>query len=260
MREKIWPNGSYERVPWHHAETGILKHALSNVDEICGYIDSSGAAVYVPNIHPSPADAWLMSAGAIPDGAKAVFHSHPRGPSAPSGMDMIYQYSSALPHGIACPDGVFWFGDDVPTPSLVGRGFRHGVTDCYELIRDTYRLLWGVTLPHVPREWKWWKQGQSLYNSGFRDAGFIEIDGSEILPGDCIIFAVASNVDNHAAVWLGDDLILHHLSSRLAHDPSRLSTVEHIGQMGRFISKVVRYENGCINRAACEEIRKEIRA
>lgn len=231
--------------------------------EICGYIDVDGVAQYVPNIHPTPAKEWLMSPGVIPDGAKAVFHSHPGGPFAPSGMDMIYQYASALPHGIAAFDNdqqeLFWFGDELPIPPLVGRAFRHGVTDCYELIRDTWRLLWNIELPHIPREWKWWKSGYSLYDDGFRGAGFIEIDPVDALPGDCLMFSIGSRTINHAGVWLGRDLILHHVSSRLAYDPSRLSTVEPIGEYGRFISKAVRYENGDIDRAACEEIRKEIR-
>lgn len=232
--------------------------------EICGYIDASGNTVYVPNIHPTPGAAWLMPPGAIPDGAKAVFHSHPGGPFAPSGMDMIFQYTSALPHGIAAFDDsdgqLFWFGDELPIPPLVGRGFRHGVSDCYELIRHCYMLLWNIELPYIPRDWKWWKSGQSLYNDGFKPAGFVEIEASEALPGDCLLFTVGSQTPNHAAVWLGNDLILHHLSSRLAYDPFRLSTVETMGHLGRFISKALRYENGSINRAACEEIRKEIRA
>lgn len=203
-----------------------------------------------------------MPPGAIPDDAKAVFHSHPGGPFAPSGMDMQYQYASALPHGIAAFSDtrgeMFWFGDETPIPPLIGRAFRHGVTDCYELIRHVWRLLWNIELPYIPREWKWWKDGQSLYNSGFKDAGFCEIPFSEVLPGDCIMFSIGSKVVNHAAVWLGDGLILHHLSSRVAYDPFRLSTVEHYGEYGRFISKAVRYENGCIDRTACQKIRKEI--
>ena len=34
---------------------------------------------------------------------------------------------------------------------LVGRPFHHGTLDCYGLMRDWYRLEWGLELPDFPR-------------------------------------------------------------------------------------------------------------
>lgn len=218
-------------------------------------MDACGVAVSVPNIHPSPSDAWRIASGEIPDGALGVFHSHPCGPNAPSGPDMQYAYTSALPQAIATLDDVFWFGDGVPVAPFIGRTFRHGVTDCYELIRDTYSELWGVSLPYIPREWNWWKRGDDLYNDGFKDAGFAVIDSTDILPGDVLLFSIHTAQPMHAAIWLGRDLILHHMSGKNPYDPERLSKIESIDRWGRFITKALRYENNPLDRTACQKIR-----
>lgn len=241
-----------------HIDRLILSYAydMPNV-EVCGYVSAEKFVVPVPNVSPDPSSEWRMPAGSIPDDALAVWHSHPHGPACPSSSDMIYQYTSALPHGIAVDGGVFWFGDGVPTPRLIGREFRHGVTDCYELIKDAYAKLFDIELPHFPRDWKWWKDGKSLYEDGFKSAGFHEIDSADILPGDCFLFSILSKTPNHAAVWLGDELILHHLSGRKPYDPTRLSKVENVGDYGRFISKALRHENHSIDRAACAKIRQD---
>lgn len=223
--------------------------------EICGYVDAAGDPHIVPNIAANPIDEWEMPIGYPPDNAVGVFHSHPFGPACPSGEDMRYQIASDLPHAIVTDGGLFWWGDDVPMPPLLGRAFRHCVTDCYELIRDAYKST-GIELPPFARDWKWWENGQSLYSDGLRPAGFVEIPSMDVMPGDCLLFRIASRVPNHAAVWLGDGLILHHLSSRVPFDPDRRSCVENYRQYGRFLHKTVRYENGDIDRKAFEEIRK----
>lgn len=244
----------------YKTDEAILALARFSVDrEICGYIDNMGNPVAVRNIADNPSSEWLIPVGAIPENALAVWHSHPSGPACPSGEDMRYQYSSALPHGIATLDGVFWFGDTVPPLPLVGRPFRHGVTDCYQIIHDAYSDIFGIELPHYPRDWKWWLSGETLYSDNFRSAGFCEIEPSEVLPGDLLFFCMKSKTPNHAAVWLGEDLILHHLSSRLPYDPTRLSCVEDYSIYGRFISKTVRYEKGNLDRTACKEVREVLR-
>lgn len=234
----------------------LLALTRFNLDrEICGYINSVGEVVIVPNIAADPSQEWEMPPGAMPDNAQGVWHSHPRGPACPSGEDMRFQIASDLPHGIATPDAVFWFGDGVPPAPLVGRPFRHGVTDCYELVRDAFQLA-GAALPPVARDWSWWKARKSLYTEGFKPAGFVEIAARDAVPGDCVLMTLpGSNVPNHAALWLGGGLILHHVSSRFPYDPTRLSCVEDYGRFGRFLHKAVRYENGYIDRAAFEEIR-----
>ena len=102
---------------------------------------------------------------------------------------------------------------------LVGREFSHGVLDCYSLCRDWYFRERGVMLPDFERHDKWWDDGHSdLYTEHFAEAGFVEIDRKAIQPGDAVLMQVQSKnlVPNHAAIYIGDGLILHHLYGRLS--------------------------------------------
>lgn len=227
----------------------ILQEALKTSQEICGIVQN-GKVVFLPNESEDPEEHFLLST--IPDDAQAVFHSHPNGPFYPSKLDMEQQYATMIPWGIAAyssiESGVFWWGDDVPIPELIGRPFRHGVTDCYALIKDFYKLQHGVDLPEYPRSWEWWDEGERLYEDGFTSAGFVEIDSSLIEPGDVFLAAIRSPTSNHGGIYLGNGLILHHTAGRGGYDKMRLSNVEPGSRWFKFLSKVLRYENSPIDR------------
>jgi len=93
---------------------------------------------------------------------------------------------------------------------LVGRPFIHGTLDCYELVRDWYAENRQLHLPHFDREDDWWLKGQDLYVQNFAACGFQPIALREARRGDAFLFALQSPVPNHAAVYLGDGLIIHH--------------------------------------------------
>jgi len=90
------------------------------------------------------------------------------------------------------------------------------VLDCYSLIRDWYRQERGIDLPDFTRFDEWWRRGENLYLDNFSGAGFHEVESSDMNPGDVLLMQVASPVPNHAAIYLGDGLILHHLQGRLS--------------------------------------------
>ena len=50
----------------------------------------------------------------------------------------------------------------------------------------------------------------------FANEGFSEIPVADVQPGDLILMNVCSLVPNHAAIYLGDQLILHHVQQRLS--------------------------------------------
>lgn len=59
----------------------------------------------------------------------------------------------------------------------------------------------------------------NLYLDNFGSAGFGVAnltDRTDLKVGDVLLMQVASPVPNHAAVYLGDGLILHHLQGRLS--------------------------------------------
>lgn len=233
----------------------IMQAALLDTNEICGVI-INGEPVFLRNESADPQNEFLIST--VPENIQAVFHSHPGGPFYPTLLDMRQQLSTDVPWGIACyserHSEVFWFGTDAPKQPLIGRGFRHGVSDCYSLVQDFYKDVHDIEIMDVPRSWEWWANDESLYEDLFRKAGFTTIDASEILPGDSFLATIRSKTPNHAGVYLGDGLILHHTCGKDGYDPFRLSTVEPAARWFNFLSKVVRYENTEIDRTVGQKI------
>ncbi|MGN5354324.1 C40 family peptidase [Ralstonia sp. L16] len=149
----------------------------------------------------------------------AVVHSHPNASAEPSEADRVACEASGLPWHI-----LSWPADDVRTiepcgyvAPLVGRHFAHGILDCYSLVADWYARERGILLPDFERRDDWWKDGGDLYMQHYGEAGFraISQDTPE-LPGDVILMQIRSPVPNHAGVYLGDGLMLHHLHGRLS--------------------------------------------
>jgi proteasome lid subunit RPN8/RPN11 len=203
----------------------------------------------VPNVAPNPEEDFAVSREdtieAQREGLLAVIHSHPDGQEFPSLSDMEHQVASNVPWAIAVCNGeecadLFWFGTEQREP-LVGRGFRFGVTDCYSIIRDYYHDEKGIELPEFPREWEFWNKGKSLYVDGFGKAGFKVIDESEIQEGDVFLSQIRSPVPNHGGVYLGNGLIIHHTTSTLPVDMSKLSAREPITRWQQYITHWLRY-------------------
>lgn len=149
----------------------------------------------------------------------AVVHTHPDAPATPSEADLVACESSGLPWYILA-----WPADDLRViepvgyqAPLVGRQFAHGVLDCYALVRDWYRRERGIDLPDFPRRDGWWHEGEDLYMRQYADAGFVAVSqDTPELRGDVILMQVRAPVANHAAVYVGDGLMLHHLHGRLS--------------------------------------------
>lgn len=160
-----------------------------------------------------PADyAAAEDAGTI----VAVVHSHCGIGPEPSEADRVACEASGLEWHIVSVPNCRW---ESLRPSgyqspLVGRPFVHGILDCYSLVRDWYHRERGILLPDYDRGVEWWTRGGNLYLDHFREAGFVEVD--DLQPGDSVLMQICSPVPNHAAVYLGDNLILHHLQDRLS--------------------------------------------
>lgn len=92
--------------------------------------------------------------------------------------------------------------------------------DCYTLIKDWYERERGVVLPDFERHDNWWNDGHSnLYMDHFREAGFEPVGQyPELEVGDVILMQIRSKngVPNHAGVYVGDGMILHHMYGRLS--------------------------------------------
>lgn len=223
-----------------------LKHAENEYPkESCGIVVNGE---YLPrkNIHEYPEDAFTISgigyASATKKGPiQAIVHSHPNGRRRPSYNDLKGWVSSGVPWCIL-PKGStpVWLGMETATSidDLVGRKFLYGVNDCYTIIQSAFKIEKGVTLPSFPSEWGWWDDNQNLYVDNFRKAGFYRLDkGEPLQPFDCLLGAVNSTIVNHAALYLGNNIILHHLVGRLSLRESSL-------RWNDVLSLRVRYKGG----------------
>lgn len=236
--------------PFPNAVEDIIADAKERYpNEACGFIIDGE---YVPkrNIADEPTKTFQIHKNAYlaaerKGGLDAVVHSHPDGDRCPTQLDMENQIASALPWGVVWLNGTgeilgpAWWGDTLDIPPLVGRPFVHGIYDCYSIIRDFYRLTQDITIPEYPRSWGWWTKPADVsdrsYNREFTEAGFIRIQEHQIQPGDVFLAIVQSEVTNHGGIYLGGNLILHHVVNKLSRrDP--------IGAWSKYVTHWLRYE------------------
>lgn len=103
---------------------------------------------------------------------------------------------------------------------LKGMQFKHGVQDCYTILRMFYQDNFGISLSDYAREDGWWDKGQNLYIDNFRREGFHLIDSPrwELQPADVVLMAMRSPVANHCGIYTGNGNILHHFYGRLSNE------------------------------------------
>ncbi|PHM45224.1 peptidase P60 [Xenorhabdus miraniensis] len=99
---------------------------------------------------------------------------------------------------------------------LLGRPFVHGIWDCFSIVRDWYQLERGIEIPNFARSDGWWNRGENLYLKNYASAGFVECS-DELQVGDVIIMQVQANEPNHAGVYIGEGLMLHHMYGQLSN-------------------------------------------
>jgi proteasome lid subunit RPN8/RPN11 len=147
-----------------------------------------------------------------------IVHSHPNTAPKPSQADLLGIERTQLPWLIVNPrTGTY----TVTSPTgyqapLVGREFTHGISDCYNIIIDYYQRELNITLPDFEREDKWWLKNQDLYRKHFVDAGFSVVPFDSMQIHDVLIMRMASPVDNHGAVYVGNNHILQHVANKLS--------------------------------------------
>ncbi len=177
----------------------------------------------------------------------AVVHSHPDSSAQPSDGDRVQCEVWGMPWHILSigklqPEG-FDFAEVVTiepcgyVAPLVGRQFAHGILDCYTLVRDFYARELGVELRNYQREDGWWERGGDLYSKAHMEAeGWFEVSEDQLQRGDMIVMQIRSkDVPNHAGVYLGGGLMLHHLYGRLSE------TVPYGGMWRESTHRFMRY-------------------
>lgn len=202
-------------------------------NESCGLLVMASHGVnYVPctNAHDKPSEHFRITGEYFAEAEEigevvAVVHSHPDASGQPSDADRVQCELSELPWhiiSVGMVDGKPEFGTQgycepcgYEAP-LEGRQFAHGILDCFTLFKDFLWREYRVRVSDYDREDDWWNNGGDLYSIDRLNAeGFFQIK-DDPRRGDIILMNVRSKVANHAAVYLGDGTILHHLHGRLS--------------------------------------------
>lgn len=234
--------------------------AMQRHAEACYPRESCGLVVwndYIPreNTHSDPEHHFRVEKKhLVPllkhDRLQAVVHSHPApaAPPYPSVGDMRQQISMAVPWAIVPVNGdgragePFVWGDGAVLAPLLGRPYRWGVTDCYSIIKDWYRVNTRIYLPAVAREWGFWTRpdARDLYLARYEQAGFARVDPAEADVGDTVLYRLReSHAVHHASVIIEPGRMLHH-PARRPYDPDRLSLREPLSRYQEFVTHVLR--------------------
>jgi len=169
----------------------------------------------------------------------AIVHSHTKIGAVFSEHDIASQRMLGIPWLlIGLGGGVeehAWLSNKKQVFDLYGREYQWHVSDCFTFVQDWYEREMGIIIKDVQRQDKFWESGQELYLDNFISAGFVEVPKTSMKVGDALLLQLAGSVTSHAAIYLGNNLIGHHLNGRL-------SSKDVLGQyyLDR-ITKVVRH-------------------
>ena len=114
---------------------------------------------------------------------------------------------------------------------LLGRSYQLGERDCLSLIRDYYRTRHGVNIKDYKRDESFNYGGEDLYRKNYESEGFFEVDKNDLKEGDMLfINKYGEDFLSHAAVYMGNDTILHHPMNRFScveeySEPLKLRTL-----------------------------------
>lgn len=200
----------------------ILAHAKkSEPQESCGFVVSGqDEFFYYPceNVAGDPESFFEIAPEAYIQTESlgeivAIVHSHPNGEPVLSIADRQMQDLSQSDWWLVCNGELHIFPKIQP---LIGREFIHGTTDCYSIYKDFYYLA-GLDMDEFKRQDYWWEKGENLYLENIEGQGFERLpEDAELQIGDVILMQVGASVPNHAGIYIGNQMVLHHSPNRLS--------------------------------------------
>lgn len=102
---------------------------------------------------------------------------------------------------------------------LLGRAYDAGRHDCYGLVRDYYRDVYGVNLLNFARPEGWWNDPEMNLIDDLLEADGWERLGTntrQLKPGDGLVFSLIHGKANHVGVYVGNGMFIHHVWQRFS--------------------------------------------
>lgn len=210
----------------------ILEHAEKEYPkESCGLIVKVGKTKkYIPCANSADEehrqDEFVISGEEYADAEDlgeilAVVHSHSDATTQPSVRDKAMCSAMEIPWVICSwPDADIRMIVPEKAP-LVGRPFCHGTDwDCYGLVRDYYKEVLNMELSRYDHDRFWWEDPNdtSFYEEKYEDEGFYKVEDGSLKEHDLIIMQIRATKPNHAAVYIGNNRILHHMFGKLSKE------------------------------------------
>jgi cell wall-associated NlpC family hydrolase len=84
------------------------------------------------------------------------------------------------------------------------------------MCQDWYGREFGLQLSDYQRRDKFWERDENLYLDNFHREGFHKVAFAELQYGDALLMELGSSLPNHAAIYIGNQQILHHVQGRLS--------------------------------------------
>ncbi|ADU71562.1 C40 family peptidase [Pantoea sp. At-9b] len=206
----------------------IREHVAAEYpNEACGVIVQVGQSqeyIRCRNISDTPTTDFTLSPDDFSEAESQgevlmIIHSHPDVVQLiPSELDRIQCDHSGIEWGImSWPDGDFCTISPRGDRELAGRRWVLGHADCWTLVRDYFRQEHSISLNNWSVDYEWWVDGkENRYDDNWQAEGFTEVDATAMKPGDVIMMRVQAPVTNHAAVYLGNNIMLHHAFGNLS--------------------------------------------
>ena len=224
----------------------ILAHAEQcRPQESCGFVVFDGEQnIYIPcvNVSPDPINYFEIEPeefiGAEEIGKIiALVHSHPsfndeRGLPYLSTADRECQVRLDLDFWLVVDGDIKCFRNIQP---LIGRQFENNKQDCRNIVLDSY-MLSGVDLDDKSEYPFDWFESSNLYEEGLQRCGFYKLmQEDDVQLGDVVLIQVGADVANHAGVYLGNQMMIHHSEDRLsARVPYNGFWLKHTHSIWRF--------------------------
>lgn len=105
---------------------------------------------------------------------------------------------------------------------LLNRIYIAGFQDCYTVVRDFYSQNYEITLPNYARPDNFQDEDFNLIGMLKNNPDFLSKPANRnlLVAGDVLTFRVASNVENHFGVYVGNGLFIHHLINTRSKEDS----------------------------------------